>query len=211
MAHEQTLPSRDSAVRRAIGLEWITIAWMLIEGAVAIWSGVIAHSVSVTAFGIDSIIELMSAGVLMWRLQTEVRHGVEFAKNTEHRAHQIAGALLLLLAAYVVVSAGLSLIHRQGQEFTWAGLAVTAAAALIMNPLARAKLKVADELSSRALRADAAESLTCGYLSIIVLVGLIAQYFLNAWWIDAAASLFIVWYLVREGLEGVRTEGDCCP
>jgi len=203
------IATRPADVRRAIGLEWVTLAWMTVEGAAALFAGFAAHSVSVTAFGMDSLIELVSGGVLMWRLRTEARMGAAFPARIEHLAHRVAGALLMLLAAYVIVAAALSLYHRQGQEFSYLGAAVTVAAIAIMFPLARSKREVADRIDSRALRADAVESLACGYLSVAVLIGLVAQYYLQAWWIDGVVSLGIVYYLVREGLEAWGAE-DCC-
>ncbi|HXW50487.1 MAG TPA: cation transporter [Candidatus Acidoferrales bacterium] len=203
------MSARVLLLRRAITLEWITLTWMAIEGVVALWSGLLARSLSVTAFGLDSLIELVSASVVMWRLQTEVREGAAFDKMAEHRAHQLAGLLLLLLAAYVVIEAGLALWYRHGQNFTLPGLLVTLAAILIMYPLARAKGSVAAALSSRAMQADAAESWACLYLSITVVIGQVAQLVFNVWWIDACTSLAVVYFLVREGLEGIKTT-ECC-
>jgi Cation efflux family len=120
---------------------------------------------TLVAFGIDSVIELTSAIVLMWRLNVELRQGAAFAEATEERASKIAGALLFALAVYVVVSASLSLWHRQGSDFSTVGLVLVAVAIPAMYALSRAKLRVAKELGSRALRADAAEAITCGYLS----------------------------------------------
>ena len=201
--------NRREAIGHAIRLEWITLGWMTIEAAIAIAAGIAAHSVSVTAFGLDSVVELLSGGVVMWRLRVELQQGREFSNRIEHRAHQAAGALLFALAAYVVIAAGASIYERHGQEFSLAGAAVCAIAATLMYPLARAKLKAAEQLASRALRADAAESLTCGYVSVAVLAGMIAQRFLGAWWIDAVVSLGVVYYLVKEGREAFG-EAECC-
>ena len=114
---------RLQLVQRAFRLEWLTAGWMLIEAAVAIGSGVTAQSLSLIAFGADSLIELASAGVLLWRLDVELRQGVEFPESVEHRASRISGALLFVLAAYVVVSAAFGLWRREGQEFSTSGLA----------------------------------------------------------------------------------------
>jgi divalent metal cation (Fe/Co/Zn/Cd) transporter len=201
--------SRTRLLKTAVALEWFTLAWMTIEGGLSIWAGVMAHSVSVTAFGLDSIVELISAGVLMWRLQGELRHALAFDDEIEHRAHKIGGALLFVLAAYVVIAAGEGLYHHRGQEFSLLGAAVSAIAVVVMYPLARAKRTAADGLSSRALRADAAESLACGYLSVAVLAGMVAQLLLRAWWIDGVVSLGIVYFLIKEGLEAYGG-ADCC-
>ena len=201
---------RRDLVRQAFRLEWLTIGWMTIEAAVAIASGLAAHSLTLLAFGIDSVIELISAGVLIWRLAVELRHGQAFSEHAERVASRIGGALLFALAAYVVASAAWGLWTREGQAFSWPGLAVTAAAIPIMYALAQRKLAVAEQLASRALRADAVESITCGWLSFVAVLGLLAQLTLGAWWIDAVTSLAIVWLLIKEGREAWSAEGCAC-
>ncbi len=207
--HTEIAPRQD-LIRQAFLLEYATIAWMVIEAAVAISSGAAAASVSLLAFGIDSLIELASACVLIWRLTVELRRGQVFAERAERVASRIAGGLLLALAAYVVVSAGRQLWAGTGQEFSRRGLAITALAMPVMYVLARRKIAVAEALGSRAMRADAMESVTCGWLSLVVLVGIVAQGLTGAWWIDAVASLGIVWFLVKEGREAWRGEACCC-
>ncbi len=200
---------RAELVRRAFRLEYATLAWMVVEAAVAIASGITADSVSLLAFGIDSLIELASAGVLIWRLTVELRRGQKFAERAERVASRIAGGLLLALAVYVVAAASWKLWTRTGETFSWAGLAVTLLAMPVMYLLARRKLGLADALGSRALRADAMESVTCGWLSLVVVIGLVVQALTGAWWVDAATSLGIVWFLLKEGWEAWRGE-DCC-
>ena len=163
---------RAVLVREAFRLEYITIGWMVIEAGVAIGSGIVARSVTLLAFGIDSVIELVSAGMLIWRLTVELRHGQSLAEAAEHIASRIGGALLFALSAYVVLAAGWGLWTRQGQEFSWPGLLVSLAAVPIMWVLSRRKRRLADMLGSRALRADAMESIACGWLSVVVLIGL---------------------------------------
>lgn len=160
------------------------------------------------AFGIDSLIELASAVVLIWRLTVEMRHGKTFAESAERAASRIGGALLFALAAYVVVAAGWSLWMRQGASFSWPGLVVSLAAMPVMWVLFRRKLRIADALGSRALRTDAVESVTCGWLSLVVVIGLVAQFALGAWWVDPVTSLAIVWLLVKEGREAWQAEDD---
>ena len=182
---------------------------MVVEAAVAIGSGIVAHSVTLVAFGADSVIELLSAGVLIWRLTVELRQGNEFSEAIETRARKMAGALLLVLSAYVVSSAGWSLWHRAGQEFSTLGLAVALAAIPAMYLLAKQKLAIADRIASRALKADAVEAITCGYLSFVVVIGLVAQALLHAWWIDSVTSVAIVLLLVKEARE-VWQDNACC-
>jgi divalent metal cation (Fe/Co/Zn/Cd) transporter len=196
-------------IQQAFRLEWLTVAWMAIEALVAIGSGVIAGSLTLTAFGLDSVIELVSAGVLIWRLTHELRHGEEFSRRTERIAGRTGGALLFMLAAYIVLGAAWSLWAHHGGEFSVTGLIVAAVAMPIMYVLARRKLDVARQLGSRAMRADAIESITCGWLSLVVVVGLVANLLLAAWWVDAVTSLGIVWFVVKEAREAWSGE-DCC-
>jgi divalent metal cation (Fe/Co/Zn/Cd) transporter len=200
---------RATAIQQAFLLEYITIAWMVIEAAVAIGSGIAANSLTLIAFGVDSIIELASAGVLVWRLTVELRRGQAFAESADRIASRIGGALLFALAAYVVASAGWKLWTYEGAEFSIPGLTISVLAIPIMYVLSRRKLKLAGVLGSRALRADAIESITCGWLSLVVVAALAAQLLLGAWWVDAVASLGIVWFLIREGREARQGE-DCC-
>lgn len=201
--------ARLALVHRAFQLEWITVAWMTVEAAVAIGAGIVAHSLLLTAFGVDSVIELASAGVLIWRLSVELRHGQKFSEDAERYASRIAGGLLFVLAFYVVAVAAWSVWQRHGGEFSIPGLALALAAIPIMYFLSRQKLSIAEQLGSRALRADAIESITCGWLSFVVVVGLLAQLVLKAWWVDPLASLAIVYFLIKEGREAWEGE-ECC-
>jgi divalent metal cation (Fe/Co/Zn/Cd) transporter len=206
--------SRAGLVRQAFRLEYLTLAWMTVEAAVAIGAGIAAGSLALTAFGADSLIELASAGVLVWRLNVELRQGREFAETAEHTAARIGGALLFALAAYVVIAAAWKLWMRAGAEFSPAGFVLSLAAIPIMIFLARRKLRLAEALGSRALRADAVESIGCGWLAFVVVAALAAQFALArfaipAWWVDPAASLAIVYFLVREAREAWSGE-ECC-
>ena len=199
---------RSALIREAFRLEYVSLVWMIIEAAVAIGAGIAAHSITLLAFGIDSLIELASALVLIWRLTVELRRGQSFAESAERVASRIGGALLFALSTYIVAAAGWSLWTREGQAFSWPGLLVSLVAMPIMWGLSRRKLRVAGALGSRALRADAMESITCGWLSLATVIGLIAQLVLATWWIDAATSLVIVWLLVKEGREAWQDEED---
>lgn len=204
------LPGRADLIRRAFRLEYLTLAWMLAEAGVAIASGIAAGSLLLLAFGLDSLIELASAGVLIWRLAVELKHGQAFSESAERRASRIGGALLFTLATYVVLAAIWRLLAHQAAAFSLPGLAVCVLAIPIMRLLARRKLAVAEQLRSRALRTDAMESLTCFWLSLAVVAGLAAQALVGAWWIDPLASLAIVWLLVREGREAWNGEACGC-
>ena len=199
---------RQRLIRQAFHLEWLTVGWMAVEAAVAVASGNEAHSITLMAFGLDSVIELASAGVLIWRLSSELRFGRAVSEAAERTARRIAGGLLFALAAYVAAAAAWSLWHGEGADFSWPGLLVALLAIPLMLVLARRKLALADRLGSRALRADAAESIACLWLSVVVVIGLAAQRAFGAWWIDPVTSLAIVWFLVKEGREAWEAEED---
>ena len=199
---------RAALIRKAFRLEWLTIGWMTIEAVVALVAGIGAGSLVLVAFGLDSVIELISAGVLMWRLSIELRHGQAFSEAAERFASRIGGALLMALAIYVVLAAAWNLCDRHAEAFSLPGLIVTILAIPIMRRLARRKISLADELGSRALRADAVEAITCGWLSLVAVVSLGAQAIFGFSWIDGVGSLAIVWLLVKEGREAWN--GDCC-
>ena len=200
---------RHFLIRRAFILEWLTLAWMLIEAVVAVAAAVGAHSLSLLAFGIDSLIELLSACVLLWRLTVELKHGKTFSERAERTASRIGGGLLFALALYVVLTAAVSFRQGNGQDFSVAGLVLTIVAIPIMWALARTKLAIAEQLGSRALRTDAMESITCGYLSGAIVVGLLAQLLSGAWWVDGVTSLAIVYFLVKEAHEAWKGEACC--
>ncbi len=177
--------SRAADLRQALLLTDITLVWMTFEGAVSLVLGRASHSLLLEAFGIDSIVELFSAGVLLWRLRVEASAWADEAviESAERRASRLAGYTLYILAVYVVLSSayGLFLAHRvtDTHESAW-GILIGLIAKIGMPILAGFKLKVAARLSSRALRADAMEAITCGYLSIVSMVGLAATRLLGA-------------------------------
>ncbi len=200
-------------MRPALLLETITLIWMVIEASVSIGAGVAAASLLLVAFGADSVVELISAGVLFWRLRLEAQArvgGDEAIEAVERKASRIGGFLLYALSVYVVLQAVYGLTHRHHTDISWWGIAVSVVAAFGMPVLAKAKIRVADQIGSRALRADAMETFTCGYLSWMLLAGLAANALLHWWWLDAAASLVIVPLLVKEAREAMSGECFCC-
>ena len=201
--------TRTALIRQAFRLEWLTVGWMIVEAGMALGSGLAAHSLTLTAFGVDSVIELVSAGVLIWRLNVELRHGRQVSESAELVAGKIGGALLFLLAAYIVIGAAWRLWTHQGEAFSIPGLIVALAAMPIMTWLARRKIAVATQLGSRAMRADAVESITCGWLSLVVVVGQLANLVFGEWWVDAVTALAIVWFVIKEAREAWNGE-DCC-
>ena len=209
--HANSDANRAGRMAVALRLEAVTIAWMIVEAAVSIGAGVTAKSLLLVAFGVDSLIELVSACLLYCRLSREaqaVAGGNASVGAAERRTAKIGGYLLYALALYVVVQSIYGLSHRYSAEESWWGIAITVIAALGMPMLAKAKLRVADEIRSRALRADAVGTLTCGYLGVATLAGLLANAFLHWWWLDSVAALLLVPFLANEGREAIR--GKCC-
>ena len=200
--------SREGLIKGAFWLEWITAGWMLIEATIAIGSGVAAHSLTLIAFGADSIIELLSACLLLWRLSVELREGEKFSEATERMAARVSAILLIVLTVYVVVSGAWGLWRGTGQEFSVPGLVLAAIAIPIMFALAKAKRRMADAIRSAALRADAAESIACGYLSGVVVIGLLTQWVIGAWWVDGVSALALTPFLIKEAHEAWEGKDD---
>ncbi|HZS18703.1 MAG TPA: cation transporter [Candidatus Udaeobacter sp.] len=205
--------SRAEDVRLALLLTYITLGWMTIEAAASLLLGWASNSLLLEAFGIDSIIELFSASVLLWRLRIEASGcGDETrVEAVELRASRLVGYTLYLLVAYVALNSayGIFVAHRvtDTHESAW-GILIGLVAKIGMPILAGYKLKVAARLNSRALRADAIEAIVCGYLSIVLMVGLAATRILGWWWLDSVAALALIPFLIKEARAAISSE-DC--
>jgi divalent metal cation (Fe/Co/Zn/Cd) transporter len=207
-------PQRSADIQFALWLTYITLGWMTIEGAASLLLGWASKSLLLEAFGIDSVVELFSAGVLLWRLKVEANGLADETRveTVERRAARWVGYSLYALVVYVIfISAyGLFVVVRvtDTHESAW-GILIGLVAKIGMPILAGFKLKVAARLNSRALRADAIESVTCGYLSIILMVGLAATWLLGWWWLDSVAALSLIPFLIKEGRAAI-SGGECC-
>lgn len=206
-----TSTPRNQLVSLAVRLERITIAWMVIEALGSIGAGAVAGSLLLIAFGIDSLIELASAFMLLWRLNLELKHQGSSAavERAEERAGRIGGVLLGLLAAYVVFDAGYGLWSHQAADKSLVGTGIAVVAALGMPLLAKRKLAIAEAIQSAALKADAMESFTCGYMSRFLLLGLVANLVFGWWWLDSVAALAFVPLLIREAKEAYTGTCTC--
>ncbi len=206
---------RADDVRLALLLTYITLGWMTVEGAASLLLGWASKSLLLEAFGIDSIIELFSASVLLWRLRIEASGHADEARveAVEHRASRLVGYTLYFLVAYVVFNSayGIFIAHRvtDTHESAW-GILIGLVAKIGMPILAGYKLKVATRLNSRALRADAIEAIVCGYLSIVLMVGLAATRILGWWWLDSVAALALIPFLIKEARAAIEGEDACC-
>ena len=205
---------RQAALRRGVRLEAFTVAWMAAEAVLAIGAGVAARSVLLTAFGADSLIELLSGATLLWRLRVEARGGDDGRVDAvEKRAIWISAALLMLLCAYVALTSVAGLLLRIQPERSWLGIAVSAAALIVMPWLARLKGRANRTIDSPALRADIAESATCAYLAGVTLVGVVADAVTGLWWVEYLAAVILLRWLIpeaREALEAARSGKPRC-
>ncbi|WP_244893421.1 cation transporter [Ferroacidibacillus organovorans] len=192
-------------VKKGINIEIVSILWMLVEAAVAIRAGIIAHSLALTAFGADSIIELVASAILLWRLYVE-SSGASLArvKQAEKRASWVVGVALLALAGYIVVSAAFDLWTRSGSEKSMLGLALAIASGMIMPYLSREKKRIGTEIGSKALRADGSCSIVCAYMAWTLIVGLVLTALVGWWWLNALAGLALVYFVVKEGIEAIQ-------
>jgi divalent metal cation (Fe/Co/Zn/Cd) transporter len=186
-------------------IEWLSVGWMGVEAGVGIRSGLAAHSLALTAFGADSVIELVAGGVLLWRLYTEARGAAaDRIARVDRQASWVVGIALLALAGYLVLMAGLDLWTRTGAAPSGWGVGLAVTAAFIMPGLARAKRRIGRTIGSDALVADGSCSLVCAYMAWTLLVGLAATALWGWWWLNPLAGLVLVYWIVREGREAVE-------
>jgi divalent metal cation (Fe/Co/Zn/Cd) transporter len=197
-------------VLRGLRLEYLTVGWNIIEGAVAIAAALAAGSIALLGFGVDSLMETTSGAVLIWRLRSEAAGGAdeEAIERIEERAERLVGVAFLLLAAYVAFEAVSGLLSQERPDASPLGVGLTALSIPVMLWLAAAKRRVGRALGSRALLADAMQTQACWYLSVVTLAGLALNAVDAFWWADSVAALGIVGLLVREGLEALRGEDD---
>ncbi len=211
MATGERQITREQLLRHGVRLEVATVGWNIIEGIIAVIAGTLARSVALIAFGVDSFVETTSGVVLWWRLRTELTGGddPERMERVERLAVRAAGTILFALALYIVIDAGRRLFGfgEEAQE-SRVGIGLTALSLVIMPFLGWLKVRTARALGSRALRADAYETIACAWLSLATLAGLGLNAAFGWWWADPLAALAIVPLVVREGLEGWRGEED---
>jgi divalent metal cation (Fe/Co/Zn/Cd) transporter len=200
--------SEDERLRgRALSLSYLTVGWNVVECVVSVAAGAAAGSTALVGFGLDSLVESLSGGVMIWRFGQ--RGDACHAERVERRATKLVGWTLVLLGAYVLLDAAWSLYRGAHPERTVAGLAITALSLLVMPVLFVAKRRTARRLSSRSLAADSAQTLACAWLSAGVLAGLLLNRYAGWWWADGAIAVAIALWLFREGREALK-DGKLC-
>ena len=206
MAVEQRI-TRESQVQRGRRLEYFTIAYNCLEGLIPIISGLIAGSVSLIGFGIDSGIEVTSGAALLWRLSRE--YDAERREAAERTSLRIVGLCFIALAIYLVYDSGAMLLRHEPPDPSIPGIAIAALSVVVMPLLARAKRRVAASIGSAAMHADSRQTDFCTYLSAILLSGLLLNALFGWWWADPIAALAMVPIIANEGIQSLRGE-SCC-
>ena len=198
---------RAILVRRGLLLNYLTIGYNSLEAVAAIVAGVFAGSVALISFGLDSVIEVSASAAAQWRLRADF--DLERRERVERASLRIIGVSFLALAAYVAYDSAKALLNRETPEGTIFGVVVLTLSVVIMPLLAWQKRSVAAQLGSNALKAEAAQTSLCAYLSVIALVGVGLNTLFGFWWADPVAALVMVPIIAREGVEGVRGKDTC--
>jgi len=203
--------NRATAALRGRRLEYFTIVWNTLEGLLSLIAGALAGSIALVGFGIDSFIEVTSAGALLWRMSVD--YDAEHRERNERVALQIVGGCFIGLALYVAAESIKTLLTRGVPEHSVFGIAIAIASLVVMPLLARAKRKVAAGLNSVAMKADSRQTDFCMYLSAILLTGLVLNWLFGWWWADPLAALVMVPIIAKEGVDGLRAKAcaNCSP
>ena len=203
---ESVLLERTAFVRRGRRLEYFTIGWNAVEGLVAVATGLLAGSISLLGFGIDSFIEVTSGSVLLWRMSVDADERKR--QQNETIALRIVGISFLSLAAYIAYESIADLWLKRAPEHSVPGIVLACASLVVMPLLSRAKRTVGHALGSAAMHADAKQTEFCTYLSAILLVGLLLNALFGLWWADPLAAAVMIPIIAKEGVEGLR--GKAC-
>lgn len=203
------LSARSAQLGHALQLEYLTVAWNILEGVIAIAAALASGSVALLGFGIDSFVETASGSILIWRLRAEARlRDPAHIEALDQRARRLVGASLFALAAWITFDAAQTLWTGERPEKSLVGVALTSLSVVVMLWLARAKRRAATALKSRALEMDAFQTSACFWLSLSALAGLALNGALGWWWADPAAAFVMALFIAREGREAV--EGEAC-
>ena len=186
-------------------LSWLSLLWMTIEGAVAIAAGIVAGSVALIGFGLDSAIEGFASVIIIWRF---TGHRL-FSHAAEQRAQKLVAVQFFVLAPYVGFEAVKSLIGGEHPDVSWVGIGLAIGSVIVMPILGIAKQRLANQLGSAATAGEGRQNMLCAYLAGALLVGLLGNALFGAWWLDAAVGLLIAAVAVKEGVEAWQGEGCC--
>ena len=200
--------TRQAAAQRGKRLEYFTIAWNSLEGLVAVVAGTIAGSISLVGFGIDSFIEVTSGATLLWRMSVDANQ--QTRERNERLSIRVVGICFIALAVYVAYESVFDLIGKKAPEHSLTGIVLACVSLVVMSILSRAKNRVASELGSAAMKADAKQTDFCVYLSAILLAGLLLNAVLGWWWADPVAGLVMTPIIANEGVQAVKGKACYC-
>ncbi|WP_282803728.1 cation transporter [Secundilactobacillus kimchicus] len=189
-------------VTKSLTIEYLSVGWMTFEFLVGFWSGLKAGSILLIAFGLDSLLEIISGGALIWRLKKEANGaGQPEIERAERRSDRIVGSVLLLLAAYVTIVSITNLVTHEAADTSFSGMAIVVASVILMPILTIQKRRLGQALHSPALIEDGLCNITCAYMAATVLIGAILTALLGWWWTDSLAALVLVYFIASEGWE----------
>jgi hypothetical protein len=187
-------------------LSWLSLAWMTVEGAVAIAAGVVASSIALVGFGLDSAIEGFASVVIVWRFTGQRL----FSAAAEQRAQRVVAVQFFLLAPYVAFESVRGLVSGERADVSWVGIGLAVSSVILMPLLGTAKQRLADRLGSPATKGEGRQNMLCAYLAGALLLGLLGNALAGAWWLDPGVGLLIAAVAVKEGREAWRGEGCAC-
>ncbi len=199
-------PERDRLIGRAKVLSWLSLAWMTVEGAVGIAAALMAGSVALLGFGLDSVVEGLASVIVIWRFTGSRR----LSEEAERRAQKLVAVSFFLLAPYIAQDAIRTLISAEHPSTSWVGIGLSVSSLVVMPLLGAAKQQIGRRLGSAATAGEGAQNLLCAYMAAGVLVGLGANALLGWWWVDPVIALAIAALAVREGREAWEGEGCAC-
>jgi len=191
--------------KQARTLSWISLAWMTVEGGVALAAGVVASSIALVGFGLDSAIEGFASVIIVWRFTGRRM----FSGRAEQRAQKLVAVQFFLLAPYVAIESTRALIAAEHPDESWAGIGLAVSSVVLMPMLGIAKQRLADQLGSAATKGEGRQNMLCAYLAAALLVGLVGNAAVGAWWLDPAVGLLIAGLAVKEGRDAWRGQGCC--
>jgi divalent metal cation (Fe/Co/Zn/Cd) transporter len=191
--------------RRVKVLSWLSLAWMTVEGAVAIGAGIVASSIALVGFGLDSAIEGMASVIIIWRF-TGTRM---FSHRAEERAQKLVAVQFFVLAPYVTFESVKALAGGEHADVSWVGIGLAIGSVIAMPLLGIAKQRLADQIGSAATAGEGRQNMLCAYLAGALLLGLLGNALAGAWWLDPVVGLLIAGVAVKEGREAWRGEGCC--
>lgn len=195
----------ERLARRARALSWLSLVWMSIEGAVAIVAGIVAGSIALIGFGLDSAIEGFASVVIIWRFTGHRTH----SDAAERKAQKLVALQFFVLAPYVAIESARALVGGDHADESLVGIALACGSVIFMPMLGIAKQRIADQLGSAATKGEGRQNMLCAYLAAALLIGLLGNTWFGAWWLDPAVGLLIVAVAVKEGREAWRGEGCC--